>query len=93
MAETNELLTTEPIDLEARIKEIEQATITLSFPAYVLDRIAQKAAFIGLTIEEEIQSIVLQSVQSDVGRAVITGPSTAKHKKITGPSWATGEMS
>ena len=48
MAEqTKELTTTEPElaateDIEARIKEIEQATITLSFPAYVLDRIAQK---------------------------------------------------
>ena len=91
--QTKELTTTEPTDIEDRIKEITQSTITLSFPSHVLGRIAEKARFVGLTMEEEIQSVVLQSVSNDVGKAVITGPSTAKHKKITGPSWMQGEMS
>ena len=100
MTETKELTTKEPVsgtdapvDLEARIKEITQASVNVSLPPNVLARLTQKASFVGLSLEEHLQGVILASVSQDVGAPVISGPSTAKHKKITGPSWATGEMS
>ena len=57
----------------------------------MLSRLAQKAAFVGLSLEEQIEDIVLDSVDKDVGAPVIKGPSTAQHRKISGPSWLRGE--
>ena len=98
--QTKELTTKEPVsgtdapvDIEARIKEISQASVNVSLPPNVLARLTQKAAFVGLSLEEHLQGVILDSVSQDVGAPVISGPSSAKHKKIQGPSWATGEMS
>lgn len=78
-------------NIEQQIKDITRATVTLSFPPHILSRLAQKAAFVGLTLEEQIEGIVLDAVGSDAGAPVIKGPSTAKHRKISGPSWMNGE--
>ena len=98
--QTKELTTTaarsdapEPTDFEAKIKEISQASVNVSLPPNVLARLTQKASFVGLSLEEHLQGVILASVSQDVGAPVISGPSSAKHKKISGPSWATGEMS
>lgn len=90
MTETKELTT----NIEEQIKEITKGSLTVSLPPNVLSRLTQKATFIGLSVEELVEGVILDSVSNDVGSAVITGPSSAKHKKISGPSWATnGELS
>ena len=78
-------------NIEQQIKDITRGTVTVSFPPHVLSRLAQKAAFVGLTLEEQIEGIVLAAVGSDAGAPVIKGPSMGKNRKITGPTWLQGE--
>lgn len=66
--------------------DLENSRINLTVPNDVFDRLNSKAEFIGLTCEEYVVQVLLDSLVEHVGKATITGPSFAT-KKISGPSW------
>lgn len=78
--------------IEEQIQALTNTQITIDVSPSILDRLLKKAAFVGLTLEQYVTGIVCNSLEGDVGSPVITGPSSAKFKKVTGPSWFQGEV-
>ena len=78
--------------IEQQIEAITNTHISIDVSPAIMDRLLKKAAFVGLTLEQYVTGIVCNSLEGDVGSPVITGPSTAKFKKVTGPSWFQGEV-
>lgn len=78
--------------IEEQIQQLSNTQITINVSPAILDRLLRKATFVGLTLEEHVTGIVCNSLEGDIGSPVITGPSSAKSRKITGPSWMKGEV-
>ena len=73
-------------ETEIKLQEFEQPfTVTLKLGASELIRLDRIANDSGQSRNELIQALCTKEVTSNIGKAVITGPSSAKNKKVTGP--------
>jgi hypothetical protein len=76
-------------ELEKRIEFLEKARINLRVTPVMFDRLLKQAEFHGLEIEEHCTNILADSLQQQIGKATITGPSVigqTVQKKVMGPS-------
>jgi hypothetical protein len=75
-------------ELQKKIELLEMSRINLRVAPSVFDRLLSAAEFSGLTIEEYATNILLDSLNTTVGKATITAPSWlsgTNQKKVTAP--------
>ena len=76
------------IDIEKRIQQLQKgAEFRMKLTAPQLARISREADALGLSWKEHMRNKVIADVlEGTVGRSVVTSPSFASGKKVTGPS-------
>jgi hypothetical protein len=80
----------EVLELEKKIELLTQARINLRVSPVTFDRLLKQAEFHNITIEQHCATILEESLKSQVGKAIITGPSTigkTAQAKVVGPSF------
>lgn len=74
-------------EIEERIEFLEKERINLRVAPFVFDRLLKQADFYGVSIEDHCVSILLESLDENVGKPSITGPSNLSGvvtKKVMG---------
>jgi hypothetical protein len=75
-------------ELQKKIELLEMSRLNLRISPNIFDRLLSAAEFSGLTIEEYATNILVDSLNTVIGKATITAPSWlsgTNQKKVTAP--------
>jgi hypothetical protein len=75
-------------ELQKKIELLEMSRLNLRISPNIFDRLLSAAEFSGLTIEEYATNILVDSLNTTVGKATINAPSWlsgTNQKKVTAP--------